>query len=209
MKTEPRSLVSTRWSLVQRLKEWDDDMSWQEFFNTYWKLIYSVALRAGCTEPEAQDVVQETVLTVAKKMQEFKADPAVGSFRGWLCTITRRRVADQLRKRQPAGFVLNPRRRQTSHGSTTNELPDQAEPTLEDFWHEEWRNHLMELALERVKANANARQYQIFNLHVIKKLPADRVAQGMGLKVADVHQAKHRVVALIKREVRRLQRQMI
>ncbi len=209
MKSDARNLVSTRWSLVQRLKEWGDDESWQDFFDTYWKLIYSVALRAGCTSVEAQDVVQETVLTVAKKMQEFKADPALGSFRGWLCMITRRRVADQLRKRQPAALLREHRSRETGRTSTTNQIPSQAEPTLEDYWHEEWQNHLMELALDRVKARANARQYQIFDLHVVKKLPADRVAQGMGIKVADVHLAKHRVTALIKKEVSRLQRLMI
>jgi len=209
MKRDPRSLISTRWSLVQRLKEWGDDESWQDFFDTYWKLIYSVALRAGCTSAEAHDVVQETVLTVAKKMQQFKAEPALGSFRAWLCSITRRRVADQLRKRQPATLFRERRPRETGCASTTNEIPDQAEPTLEDYWHEEWQNHLMELALDRVKSRANARQYQIFDLHVVKKLPAERVAHGMGIKVADVYLAKHRVAALIKKEVSRLQRQMI
>src|SRR5437016_1793823 len=74
----------TRWSLVRRLKDWDDHESWRDFFNTYWKLIYSAAMQSGLTDAEAQEVVQETVITVAKKMSSFKADPAFGSFKGWL-----------------------------------------------------------------------------------------------------------------------------
>src|ERR1700736_6312617 len=95
------SLLSTRRSLVDRLANWDDRKRWQEFFDTYWKLIYSTARKSGLTDAEAQEVVQETVITVAKKIDKLKYDPAVGSFKGWLLQITRWRIADQFRKRQP------------------------------------------------------------------------------------------------------------
>jgi RNA polymerase sigma-70 factor (ECF subfamily) len=58
--------IATRWSLLSRLRNLDDQASWQDFFNTYWKLIYGVALKAGLNDAEAQDVVQETVLTVVR-----------------------------------------------------------------------------------------------------------------------------------------------
>jgi len=67
-------LCPTRQSLLSRLKSWDDQESWKDFFDTYWRLIYNAAVRAGLTEPEAQDVVQETLLSVAKKIPEFKYD---------------------------------------------------------------------------------------------------------------------------------------
>ncbi|MBI4661895.1 MAG: sigma-70 family RNA polymerase sigma factor, partial [Verrucomicrobia bacterium] len=35
--------IPTRLSLIERLKNWDDQTSWQDFFNTYWRLIYGVA----------------------------------------------------------------------------------------------------------------------------------------------------------------------
>ena len=59
-------LLATRRSLVDRLANWDDQRRWQEFFDTYWKLIYSAARKSGLTDAEAQEVVQETVITVAK-----------------------------------------------------------------------------------------------------------------------------------------------
>src|SRR5213083_2789231 len=95
--------LQTRWSLIGRLKDMDDQQSWQDFFDAYWKLIYSVALKAGLNDSEAQDVVQETVISVAKKMPEFKADPAAGSFKSWLLTLTRWRIVDQLRRRKNVG----------------------------------------------------------------------------------------------------------
>ena len=91
--------IPTRASLLGRLKDWEDQQSWQDFFNIYWRLIYSVALKAGLSDGEAQDVVQETLVTVAKKIGQFKSDPALGSFKKWLLLITRRRIADQFEKR--------------------------------------------------------------------------------------------------------------
>src|SRR5436309_5543177 len=71
-------LIPTRASLLARLKDWKDHSSWQEFFDIYWKLIYGVARKAGLNDDEAQDVVQETMASVAKHMPTFKYDPAVG-----------------------------------------------------------------------------------------------------------------------------------
>src|SRR6266487_4099454 len=103
-----RSLLVTRRSLVDRLENWDDRKRWQEFFDTYWKLIYSAARKSGLTEVEAQEVVQETVITVAKNIGKLRYDPAVGSFKGWLLQITRWRTADQFRKRE-SGNAKPPR----------------------------------------------------------------------------------------------------
>jgi DNA-directed RNA polymerase specialized sigma24 family protein len=75
--------VSTRSTLLARLRDLADGAGWQEFFDTYWQLIYSVALKAGLTAAEAEDVVQETVIVVAKKMPTFRYDPSRDSFRGW------------------------------------------------------------------------------------------------------------------------------
>jgi hypothetical protein len=60
--------IATRASLLDRLKDHADDASWQEFFDTYWRLIYSVARRAGLNDAEAQEVVQETVISVARRL---------------------------------------------------------------------------------------------------------------------------------------------
>src|SRR5438132_294694 len=93
--------LPTRHSLLSRLKNWDDSESWSDFFNTYWRLIFNFACKAGLTEAEAQDVVQQTVIEVSQKIREFKYDPKRGSFKTWLLQLTRWRIQDQFRKRLP------------------------------------------------------------------------------------------------------------
>src|SRR5262245_39800441 len=64
--------LKTRASLIARMKDHEDDRSWNDFFDTYWKLIYGVARKAGLSNDEAQDAVQETLASVARHIPDFK-----------------------------------------------------------------------------------------------------------------------------------------
>ena len=59
-------------------------------------------MKAGVNDAEAQDVVQDTIIAVAKKIEDFKYDPEVDSFKGWLLYLTRKRIALHYRKRERA-----------------------------------------------------------------------------------------------------------
>ena len=99
MPNDATDFLPTRRSLLSRLKNYDDQASWQEFFDTYWKLIYGVARKAGLTDAEAQDAVQETVIAVSKHIGDFNYDPAKCTFKTWLLLLTRQRIERQFAKR--------------------------------------------------------------------------------------------------------------
>lgn len=205
MNRRPDELIPTRKSLLSRLKNLNDQDSWAEFFNTYWKLIYGVARRAGLADADAQDVVQETVILVSKKMPEFNYDPA-GSFKAFLLRATQWRINDQLRKCQRAAARVAARTDTTTGTSPVERIPDPESFKLEEVWDEEWEKNLFETAVERVRRQVNAKQYQIFDLYVIKQRPVREVARMLGVSVGRVYLAKCRVLTLIKREVKNLQR---
>jgi RNA polymerase sigma factor (sigma-70 family) len=194
--------LPTRKSLLTRLKNWDDQDGWREFFDTYWKLIYSVGRKAGFTDAEAQDLVQETMMSLAKKMRGFKYDPAIGSFKTWLLLNVRSRIADHLRKRNAAS------RPQCVDGDKTKLLDAAVDPSVRDFdgiWEEEWQRNLLEVALQNVKGEVSARQFQIFELHVLQELPLGMLTSRLGVNIGQVYLAKHRVSQLLKKEVKRLE----
>ena len=97
---DPLPTLKTRASLIERVRNCQDQASWQDFFDTYWRLIYSTAHKAGLSDEESQDVVQETMLCVSRRMPTFRYDPA-RSFKAWLLNMTRWRIVDQFRKRGP------------------------------------------------------------------------------------------------------------
>jgi RNA polymerase sigma-70 factor (ECF subfamily) len=197
--------VRTRRSLISRLRNLDDKDSWQEFFDTYWKLIYSVARKAGLTEQEAEDVVQETTVAVAKYIQEYRYDPKVCSFKTWLLHKTRWKIADQVRKRPPDFVQPFPPPTESSRTPLVERVPDPESLELDSVWEVEWEKNLLEAAMERVKGRIKPQHYQIFYLSVVRQLGPPKVAQALGVSVAQVYLVKHRVAALVKKEVRVLQ----
>jgi len=205
---EKPEFIPTRSSLLSRLKHWDDHESWRDFFDTYWKLIYNTAVKSGLSEAEAQDVVQDTVLSVAKKMRDFKYDPALGSFKGWLLQLTGWRIKDRFKKRMPGGLHISSDGTSTQTAAIEN-VADPASADLTAFWDAQWQQNLIDVAVERVKQQASPRQYEIFYLQVIKKQPVGVVAQTLKVNAAQVYLAKHRVSALVKREVKRLEKEMV
>jgi RNA polymerase sigma factor (sigma-70 family) len=207
MARTPNELIPTRWSLINRLKQWDDSASWQEFFNTYWRLIYAVAVKTGLTETEAQEVVQETIISVAKQMPQFKVDPELGSFKGWLLQLTRRRIVDQLRKRPPPDRFQHSAPAETARTATVERISDPAGPPFDRLWELEWQQNLFETAISRVRQQVNPKQFQVFHLLVVKQMSVEQVAEMLKLKTANVYLVKHRVGALIKKEIEQIERQ--
>jgi RNA polymerase sigma factor (sigma-70 family) len=201
-------MMQTRATLIARLKNWQDAASWQDFFDTYWRLIYGVARKAGMTDAEAQDVVQETMIAVAKQMPAFTYDPKLGSFKGWLLKTTRWRVLDQFRKRRPKAAVDHGPEQTGSGTSALERVADPASPEFDDVWEREWQQNLLAAALDKVKRRVDPAKYQIFDFYVNKNWPAEKVAQSFGIAVDQVYVAKHRITQAIKDEVERLEKQM-
>jgi RNA polymerase sigma factor (sigma-70 family) len=191
---------------VDRLHDWEDRKHWQEFFDTYGKLIFSAALKSGLTEIEAQEVVQETIITVAKKVGQLRYDPARGSFKGWLLHITRWRIADQFRKRRP-GDSQKRAPSDTRLTATIERVADPKAEELDDFWEREWQENLLAAAMQRLKKRIDAKQFQIFDCYVRKEWPAQKVAAELGVSMGQVYLARHRVTALLKKEIRALQKE--
>src|SRR3954470_9684136 len=136
----PDELIPTRASLLERLKDPGDQASWNRFYDIYHDLIFSVARRAGLNAAAANEVVQDTLISVAKKMPEFTYDPAKDSFKGWLLTVARWRIRDQFGKRltQPDKEARphTQDERQDTRTGTIDRVPDPSGSDLAKIWEE-------------------------------------------------------------------------
>jgi len=202
-------LIPTRLSLLTRLKNWKDETSWKTFFDTYWKLIYRAAIKAGLNDTEAQEVVQETVISVSKSMPQFHYDKEKGSFKGWLLRLTSWRISDQLRKRQ-RDYRFRRTETRTSTGTAPIErLADPDAPNMEATWEEDWEKNLIEAAIDRVKRKVDGKHYQAFDLYVFKEWPVARVAKALNMSSGRIYLIKHRISGLIKKEISSLRHKPI
>ena len=214
--------VHTRASLVEGLQARDDDR-WQEFFRLYGPVIRGFALKAGMTETEADEVVQETCIGVARNIGEFRYDPARCRFKTWLLNLASWRVKNQFAKRGrwdermhrpnrglPAGSGESPGGDgdDSRRTATVDRAADPNAGNLDMVWNEEWRTNLLKAALEKVRSQLSPTQFQIFDLNVVKEWPAGDVSKSLGVSLATVYLAKHRVATALKKEVSRLERAM-
>jgi RNA polymerase sigma-70 factor (ECF subfamily) len=196
--------LPTRASLLGRLKDWEDRTSWQDFVDTYGRLVHSTALKAGLSESEAQDAVQDTFVAVAKNIGEFRYDPARCSFKSWLLLITRQRIIWQLRKRPPGNPPRPGGSDDSTRTATIDRIPDEASLNLDAHWEAQWASNLMAMALGRVKRQVKAKQFQIFDLAALQNWPVQDIARTLKVSAAQVYLARHRVGSLLKKELRRL-----
>lgn len=208
MEKKPDDIIPTRASLLNRLKDWEDDESWREFAGIYRKLLFGFALKAGLSENEAEEAVQETMISVAKTIKEFQYDPNRCSFKSWLRHLAQKRIADCYRKRPREALLNETRHSEHTRTPAIERVPDPAGLNLDAAWEAEWEKELLEAAIARVKAEVSPEQYQMFDFYVLKKMPVGKVAAALGTSAGRIYLAKHRISRLIKQEVSRLQKRM-
>jgi RNA polymerase sigma-70 factor (ECF subfamily) len=152
-------------------------------------------------------------------LPDFIYDPKVCHFKTWLLNLTRWRIQDQIRRRRPsplhsslkAGYIgsqLRPYSDASLGGTTTTneEIPD---PAVDEFgveWDAAWQKNQLEQALAAIQPGVDPRQFQIFDLYVIKGWPAKEVATTLGVNIGRVYLIKHRLSGLLKKEIERLER---
>ena len=186
-------LIPTRQSLLSRLKDWEDWASWQDFFHTYWKLIYKTAREAGLEANEAEEVVQETLISISKAIRSFEYDPEKGRFKAWLRRNTIWRIGDHLRAKQ---------RDRSLAGRISSQWPNA--DSIGSNWDSDWEENLAEAALERVRRQVPAKQFQLFDLATVKQWPTDKIAKTFRVSAGYVYLVKHRIRARLRAELKKL-----
>jgi len=78
---------------------------------------------------------------------------------------------------------------------------------LDRLWDVEWKKNIADAALARVKTQVSPKQFQIFDCYVVKQWDAKRVQEQLNVSMAQVYLAKHRVGAVLKKELAKLKSQ--
>jgi RNA polymerase sigma factor (sigma-70 family) len=207
MHQHPGSTLRTRPTLLFRVRDWQDRASWEEFHRLYRRLVYGRALRAGLAHADAEEVAQAVFQSVAESIKDFDANPARGSFRGWLMKITQRRIADKFESLRKNPALPAARRADAAPRTATVErLPAPGDD--DDEWDREWQEQVMAAAMARLARRANPAHFQAFELYVRQDWPVLRVAQAVGLNPATVYLVAHRLTRQLKAEAEQLQQQL-
>jgi RNA polymerase sigma factor (sigma-70 family) len=191
---------ATRASLLVRLRDGGDAGAWQEFVRLYAPVIYGFARKRGLQDADAADLMQEVLRSVSNAAKRLEYDPALGTFRGWLFTVTRNKVFNF--------FESRGRRVQGSGDSRMQQRLEQhadRDGGLSADWEADYRRALAAQAMERVKAEFQAATWEAFLQTAVEGRPPAQVSVRVGLSVGAVYVAKSRVIARLRQEIERMQ----
>ena len=190
--------ASTSETLLNRVRSPLDQAAWTEFVERYGRRIYGWCRQWGLQEADAQDVTQDVLLRLARKMRSFAYDPA-RSFRGWLRTLTHHAWSDFLqdRKRPGAG---------SGDGEVARALEQvEARDDLTRWLDEEFSRALFEEASARVRLRVQGHTWEAFRLTAVEGKSGAEAAALLGIRVATVYVARSKVQKMLQDEVRKLE----
>lgn len=190
------AMPTTRASLLVRLRDPGDYEAWRQFVALYAPVVYAFARKRQLQDADAADLTQEVLRSVMTAARKLEYDPARGSFRGWLFTVTRNKLLD-LRERQ--------RRGQGAGGTSAQEVMVQhPAPEDEALWDQEFRHHVFSVAAEQVRQEFEEPSWKAFWATAVEGKKAPEVAKQLGLSVGAVYIAKSRIQARLKERVAEL-----
>ena len=180
----------TRATLLERVQNGADPVAWEEFFRRYWPLVFSVARRRGCSDPSAEEIVQEVMLAVFENKAVFCYDPARGRFRDWLGAVVRNKVAERRRK------LNGQARARGGDGADPEPVASGDEPDA--AWEAAFEQATLAFLLDVIRRETSPRTYQAFELCTLGRLSGAEVARVTGLSRNAVYQAQKKVLRRLR-----------
>lgn len=187
--------AETSASLLDRVRDRGDAASWQTLVDIYTPLIRGWLKRQSGLDQDADDVIQEVLTVVVRRIVEFRREPRVGAFRAWLRSITINCLRDswKARKQRPSAEA------DRHVAELLQQLADPASG-LSHVWDKEHDQHVTQRLLEMIRSEFTEKTWLAFQRFALNDEPAESVASDLGMTVNAVFIAKSRVLTALRRE---------
>lgn len=175
--------ISTRPTLLSRVRDGSDDAAWREFDERYRQLILRYARRRGLQECDAEDARQLVMMGLVRALPGFHYRPEIGRFRDYLRRAVDHAIARVCAGAGPAVVV---------DGRT---LEETAAPGVEEdreAWEREWVHAHLRRAFAASRHAFDPRTLAVFEHLLAGAVPRD-VAASFGISRAAVYKIRQRV----------------
>jgi RNA polymerase sigma-70 factor (ECF subfamily) len=194
------NLYDTRVSLILSLKNGcRQEQVWPDFADKYGPLIYRWCLRWGANPQDAEDIVQQTLLSVFLKIEMFESRHGQGSFRGWIRRIARnvwlKIVSKSIRMNRPVAPGSQ------SLGNSRLLWSSAARDDLLNHFDALACEEIRDLAFDKVRQRIRPQTWEAYYLSDHDNLPGQDVAERLGMSLKAVHLAAIRVRRMLSEEL--------
>ena len=181
-------MTATSASLLDRLKGDPQSSAWQRLVEIYEPLVRGWLRRQHLIESDSDDLVQEVMTVVVRRLPEFEHNGRIGAFRTWLKTITTNCLRDHWR---------SGRRRPTATGDSDFQqlLAQLEDPTssLSKTWDQDHDRHVTRQLLQKLRGDFEPTTWRAFQRTALDGVPAAQAAEELGITSNAVFIAKSRV----------------
>lgn len=188
-------MTNTSTSLLERLQSDPQSPEWNRLVEIYTPLVRIWLRRYAVDGSDGDDLVQEVLAVVVRRLPEFEHNERTGAFRNWLRTITVNCLRDWWRssKRRPNA---------TGDSDFYQFLHQLEDPTsdLSHAWNQEHDLHVTRRLLEMLRPSFEERTWQAFQRVTLDGQSATQVAADLGLSTNAVFIAKSRVLSRLRQE---------
>ena len=190
----------TRASLILRLKNADDVAAWNDFVAIYSPVIFRVACRHGFQAADAENLIQEVLLSISRALPRWLEREDRGSFRAWLLKIARNEAVDMLTRRatRPLGQDGEAAER------LLGEIQDHRH-NLSSQFDLEYEQVVFQWAAAQIRDSVSDATWQSFWMTHVEGLSIDKAAQQLSMRPGTVYVARGRVMSRIKEFVKQFE----
>jgi RNA polymerase sigma-70 factor (ECF subfamily) len=192
-------MAETSFSLLEHLQQGPNEPAWQRMVDFYSPLIRGWLRRYALLDQDVDDLVQDVLAVVVRKLPEFKKQPQVGAFRRWLRNITVNCLREFWRSQRFRPRAIG----QGDFAGVLDQLED-PESALSKLWDQEHDEHVTRRLLEMIRPRFEAKTWLAFQRVALEGIQVDQAAHELGLSVNAVFIAKSRVLHLLRQEAQEL-----
>jgi RNA polymerase sigma factor (sigma-70 family) len=188
----------TRVTLIERVKNPNDETSWEDFVTIYKGYIYTIIRNMNLSEHDTEDIIQQVLLKLWKKLPETYLSK-IKRFRSWLTATTKNCVIDFIRKRTNDAQRLEKAKRDT----TLAYLKTISLPENDVSMEKDWQIYLVNLALTNISPLFSGHAITVFRLS-LSGMDAETIAAKLNIQKKSVSRLQLRVKNRLTAEVHRL-----
>jgi len=195
-----QSIPDTRASLLIRLRQPGNQEAWREFASLYEPLIYRLAARKGFQHADAQDLLQDVLVAVARGIDRLEIGEDKGRFRGWLFRICRNLIVNSLEKRHR--LVV---------GSGDSDIFERLsqEPVLnaeeQSVYILEFRRELFHWAARNIREEFQPATWSLFWRTSVEGEPIASAAAELRLSLGAAYAARCRILSRLRKKIEELE----
>lgn len=181
-------------SLIDRVKDVNDGVSWLEFMGIYQPVVYRLARRRGMQDADALDVAQQVFSSIARSLEAWKPAEDQPPFRAWLSTIARNAITTALTRRRPDQGTGS-----SSVADALDRLPN-AEQTETNLVIEA-RREIVRWAAEQIRPEFTELTWDIFWRTAMLDVSVAEVSKLSGRSIGAIYVTRHRVLTRLKEKI--------